>query len=152
MSKVPLVPPFNLETAKLRAKVGQNIWNSLDYEQIYPAYTADSVWRNRDRIVIGTEEIIKFIKEKFAKEKGYQVRKELFAYTDNKIAVQFWYEFHDETGQWYRTIGIDAWTFAENGQVSKRQMSCNDVKISESDRWFKDGVDVDTVHIPAEYW
>ncbi|TDZ18120.1 hypothetical protein Cob_v008886 [Colletotrichum orbiculare MAFF 240422] len=89
---------------------------------------------------------------KWEREQGYRLRKELFAFTDNKIAVQFWYEWHDESGQWWRTYGLEDWTFADNGLMRKRQMSANDVKIEDSQRWFVDGVDVNTVSIGEQHW
>ncbi|OLY83617.1 hypothetical protein AYI68_g2244 [Smittium mucronatum] len=152
MSNAPLVPPFTLETAKLKVKAGQDLWNTCDYNQVHKGYTADSIWRNRDKFIKGTEEIKAFLKDKWSTEKGYKLRKELFAFTDNKIAVQFWYEHHDESGQWWRSYGLEDWTFADNGLMRKRQMSCNDVKISESERWFKEGVDVNTVPISEKHW
>lgn len=116
------------------------------------AYTPDSIWRNRDQFIRGRDEIAAFLKAKWAKESGYRLRKELFAFTDNKIAVQFWYEWHDEGGHWWRTYGLEDWTFADDGLMRKRQMSANDVKITDSERWFKDCVDVDSVPISEVHW
>lgn len=141
------------------------------------AYTPDSIWRNRDTFLQGRDEIVNFLTQKWVKEKAYRLRKELFAFTDNKvrlpypthqpsplradkclppplskIAVQFWYEWHDESGQWWRTYGLEDWTFAENGLMRKRQMSGNDVRINEEERWYKDGVDVNTVPISEKHW
>lgn len=136
-------------------------------------YTADSIWRNRGTFLQGRDEIVKFLTDKWIREQGYRLRKELFAFTDNKvsntrrlgpetvacninsseqIAVQFWYEWHDASGQWWRTYGLEDWTFAENGLMRKRQMSGNDVAIDEGARWFKDGVDVNTVDISEKHW
>lgn len=95
---------------------------------------------------------MKFLTEKWGVENGYRLRKELFSFTDNKIAVQFWYEFHDGLGQWWRCYGLEDWTFAEDGKMEKRMMSGNDVKISDKDRWFKGSVDVDSVKIGEEHW
>lgn len=120
----------------------------------------------------GTDDIVEFLTKKWNREKKYRLRKELFAFTDNKIAVQFWYEvgFSDsspsiqasadqrqyqdsEDGmKWKRCYGLEDWTFAEDGRMRKRQMSGNDVEISEEERWFKDGVDVNTVHIEEKHW
>lgn len=116
------------------------------------AYTADSVWRNRSSFLKGRDEIEEFLTTKWNREHGYRLRKELFAFTDNKIAVQFWYEWHDEADQWWRTYGLEDWTFAEDGLMKKRQMSGNDVKIADTERWFKDDVDVNAVAITEEHW
>jgi nuclear transport factor 2 (NTF2) superfamily protein len=134
------------------------------------AYTPDSIWRNRHHFLQGRDAIKDFLTDKWEKEHGYRLRKELFAFTDNKvsyyspagtlmfeltwtqIAVQFWYEWHDESGQWWRTYGLEDWTFADNGLMRKRQMSGNDVKISEEERWYKDGQDVNEVEISEKHW
>ena len=123
-----------------------------DPQKVSLAYTPNSIWRNRDVFIRGTDEIVKFLTEKWDVENGYRLRKELFSFTDNKIAVQFWYEFHDELGQWWRCYGLEDWTFAEDGKMEKRMMSGNDVKISDKDRWFKGSVDVDSVKIGEEHW
>jgi nuclear transport factor 2 (NTF2) superfamily protein len=123
-----------------------------DPQKVSLAYTPSSIWRNRDVFIRGTDEIVKFLTDKWGVENGYRLRKELFSFTDNKIAVQFWYEFHDELGQWWRCYGLEDWTFAENGKMEKRMMSGNDVKISDKDRWFKGSVDVDSVKIGEEHW
>lgn len=148
----PPFPPFTFETAQKKVKAAQDGWNTRNPEVVQYAYTPDSIWRNRDTFLQGREEIVKFLTDKWAKEDGYRLRKELFAFTDNKIAVQFWYEWHDEDGQWWRTYGLEDWTFAENGLMKKRQMSGNDVKITEEERWFKDGMDVNTVDIGEKHW
>jgi len=110
--------------------------------------------RNRDRFLTGTDDIIDFLTWKWEKEKNYRLRKELFAWTDNKIAVQFWYEYQDshDSMKWKRCYGLEDWTFAEDGRMRKRQMSGNDVEINENERWFKDGVDVDSVQITEKHW
>ncbi|KAK0633119.1 DUF1348 domain protein [Immersiella caudata] len=148
----PPFPPFTLETAQIKVKAAQDAWNTKNPDVVQYAYTPDSIWRNRDSFLQGREEIAKFLTDKWATEDGYRLRKELFAFRDNKIAVQFWYEWHDQTGQWWRTYGLEDWTFAENGLMRKRQMSGNDVKISEGERWFKDGVDVNSVDISEKHW
>ncbi|SPQ19449.1 49736bef-7632-4f7a-bfb2-fb953addf58c [Thermothielavioides terrestris] len=148
----PPFPPFTRETAQHKVKTAQAAWNSKDPELVQYAYTPDSIWRNRDTFLQGREQIVEFLRKKWAKEQGYRLRKELFAFTDDKIAVQFWYEWHDETGQWWRTYGLEDWTFAKNGLMRKRQMSGNDVKITEEERWFKEGVDVDAVEISERHW
>ncbi|KAK1763530.1 hypothetical protein QBC33DRAFT_518483 [Phialemonium atrogriseum] len=157
---LPPFPPFTLETAQKKVKAAQNAWNTRQVpilrganpEDVKMAYTPDSIWRNRDSFVQGRDEIVKFLKQKWHKENGYRLRKELFAFVDNKIAVQFWYEWHDDAGQWWRTYGLEDWTFAENGLMRKRQMSGNDVKISDEERWFKNGIDVNSVDISEKHW
>lgn len=147
-----LTPPFNLKTANEKVKFAQDMWNSRDYNIVYKGYTEDSIWRNRDLFFQGHDEIKKFLKNKWEKENGYRLRKELFSFTDNKIAVQFWYEFYDENNQWWRCYGLEDWTFADNGKMRKRQMSGNNVKISDEERWFKDDVDVNKVEISEKHW
>lgn len=123
-------------------------------ELIAKAYTPDSIWRNRHWFFTGTEEIEKFLTWKWQKEKNYKLRKELFAFQDNKIAVQFWYEYQDshDDMKWKRCYGLEDWTFAEDGRMRKRQMSGNDLEIAEAERWFKDGVDVNSVDISEKHW
>ncbi|KAK5663228.1 hypothetical protein OQA88_6646 [Cercophora sp. LCS_1] len=148
----PPFPPFTLETATKKVKAAQDAWNTKNPEVVQFAYTPDSIWRNRDTFLQGRDEIVKFLRNKWGVENGYRLRKELFAFTDNKIAVQFWYEWYDESGQWWRTYGLEDWTFADNGLMRKRQMSGNDVRISDDERWFKDGVDVNSVDISEKHW
>ncbi|CCX10454.1 DUF1348-domain-containing protein [Pyronema domesticum] len=156
-----IFPPFTAETAKAKVKAAQNLWNTKDPARVALAYTPGSIWRNRDSFLKGHDEIISFLSKKWEKENGYRLRKELFAFTDNKIAVQFWYEFYvdsegdneDKKGRkWFRCYGLEDWTFCEDGRMEKRQMSGNDVEITEEERWFKEGVDVDSVEIGAEHW
>lgn len=148
----PPLPPFTLETAQIKVKAAQDMWNTRDPHKVKNGYTADSIWRNRDTFLKGTDEIVDFLTKKWSVENGYRLRKELFAFTENKIAVQFWYEWHDTANQWYRTYGLEDWTFAVDGRMRKRQMSGNDVKISDEERWFKDGVDVNSVEISEKHW
>uniref|UniRef100_A0A1D1YT48 Uncharacterized protein n=1 Tax=Anthurium amnicola TaxID=1678845 RepID=A0A1D1YT48_9ARAE len=143
----PIVPPFTRETANLKVKNAQNLWNTKDPYKVVKAYTKDSIWRNRDKFFTGHESIIEFLKDKWSKELDYKLRKELFSWTDNKIAVEFWYEYHDDQDQWYRAYGIEHWTFDEQGLMQRRNMSANDISINEEERWFKD-VDVDDVEVP----
>jgi len=129
----------------------QGLWNTRDPEQCVKAYSEDSVWRNRDKFFTGHAAIKAFLTEKWQKEKQYRLRKELFSFTENKIAVEFWYEFVDDQGQWHRCYGIEHWTFDEQtGLMKKRHMSGNDVPIQEFERWFRDGVDVDSVELPSD--
>ncbi|KAH7111947.1 hypothetical protein B0J13DRAFT_515012 [Dactylonectria estremocensis] len=148
----PPYPPFNEETAQQKVKAAQNAWNTRNPDFVKMAYTEDSIWRNRDQFLQGRDAIKEFLTAKWKEEDGYRLRKELFAFTDHKIAVQFWYEWHDESGQWWRTYGLEDWTFADNGLMRKRQMSGNDLKISEEERWFKDGVDVNEVDVSERHW
>ncbi|KIM74923.1 hypothetical protein PILCRDRAFT_79560 [Piloderma croceum F 1598] len=150
-----IVPPFTAATALEKVKFAQNAWNTMNPEIIAKAYTTDCIWRNRDQFIRGQEEIKTFLTTKYAKEKGYRLKKELFAFQDNKIAVQFFYEYHDENGQWYRAYGLEDWTFQvdgeEKGKMRKRMSSINDVKISEDERWFANNVDVETVTISEKH-
>ncbi|KAJ9155676.1 DUF1348-domain-containing protein [Pleurostoma richardsiae] len=148
----PPFPPFTLETAQIKVKAAQDAWNTKNPAGVKMAYTPDSIWRNRGTFIQGRDEIQEFLTKKWIREKEYRLRKELFAFTDNKIAVQFWYEWHDDDGQWWRTYGLEDWTFADNGLMRKRQMSGNDVKITPEERWYKDGVDVNTVEISEKHW
>ncbi|KAH9828775.1 uncharacterized protein C8Q71DRAFT_799919 [Rhodofomes roseus] len=145
-------PPFTAETALQKVKVAQRLWNTRDPQRVSQAYTPDTIWRNRDQFMRGREEVIQFLAKKWEKENGYRLRKELFAFTDNKIAVQFFYEWFelkaDGSKQWYRCYGLEDWTFNDDGLMRKRQMSGNDVPITEEERWFKEDVaDEDSVEI-----
>ncbi|KAM4054986.1 snoaL-like domain-containing protein [Hirsutella rhossiliensis] len=148
----PPCPPFDLESARKKVRAAEDAWNTCDPQKVKMAYTPDSIWRNRDQFLQGRNAIEEFLTKKWSKENGYRLRKELFAFTDNKIAVQFWYEWHDDQGQWWRTYGLEDWTFAENGLMRKRQMSGNDVKITDEERWYKEGVDVHQVDISEKHW
>lgn len=157
MSSVrPPVPPFTKETAHEKVKLAQKLWNTRDPARVAQAYTTDSIWRNRDSFLRGTDQIVELLTKKWQKETRYKLRKELFSWTENKIAVQFWYEFFDEQDKnWYRCYGLEDWSFSEDGLMYKRQMSGNNVKISESERFFTDGmsdIDVDRVTITEEHW
>ncbi|WVN88793.1 uncharacterized protein L203_104006 [Cryptococcus depauperatus CBS 7841] len=148
---IPPLPPFTAETAHRKVKAAQDKWNTKTAHLISPAYTPDSVWRNRDEFFAGTAEIEAFLTRKWQKERNYSLRKELFAFSDNKIAVEFWYEYSEKddlNSQWYRTYGIEHWVFANDGRMKSRQMSGNTIKISQNERWFKDGVDVNMGQVP----
>ncbi|RPD65440.1 DUF1348-domain-containing protein [Lentinus tigrinus ALCF2SS1-7] len=155
MSNPPIVPPFTAETACKKVKIAQDLWNTKTPEKVALAYTEDTVWRNRDCFMKGREEVIEFLRKKWEKENGYRLRKELFAFMENKIAVQFFYEWYevkpDGAKQWYRCYGLEDWTYAEDGRMKKRQMSGNDVPITEEERWFKDGVDVNSFPISDKH-
>jgi len=131
--KHPL-PPFNLETAIQKVQLAEDAWNSQDPERVSKAYTLASQWRNRSTFLTGREEIVKFLTIKWENEHQYKLKKELWAYTDNRIAVRFEYEFHNKQGQWFRAYGNENWEFDENGLMEKRYASINDVPIKESER------------------
>ncbi len=131
--KLPL-PPFTKESAKQKVRMAENAWNIKDPSKIALAYSPDSRWRNRDLFINGREEIEGFLKKKYAKEQYYRLCKELWAFTENKIAVRFAYEWHDESGQWYRSYGNENWEFDENGLMKVRFASINDLAIEESER------------------
>jgi len=151
-----LVPPFTKETAHKKVKAAQALWNTREPSKIVNAYTPDSIWRNRDLFLRGQEEIKVFLTKKWERETRYRLRKELFAFEDNKIAVQLWYEYYGEAEQsWFRCYGLEDWTFSPDGKMAKRQMSGNEVKISESERWYKDAdteEQLDVVKIGPEHW
>ncbi len=131
----PIKPPFTEETARAKVKAAEDAWNSRDPERIALAYTEDSQWRNRTEFFSGREAIKEFLRRKWAKELGYRLMKELWAYTDNRISVRFEYEWRDaDTGQTYRTHGNEHWEFDEAGLMQRRDMSANDVPIQESER------------------
>ncbi len=135
VSKVkPPVPPFTEETARTKVKAAEDAWNTRDPEVVAKAYTEDSQWRNRDEFFTGREAIKEFLRRKWAKELDYKLMKELWAYTGNHISVRFEYEFHDASGQWYRTHGNEHWEFDDNGLMRRRDMSANDIPINESER------------------
>ncbi|MCJ1462943.1 hypothetical protein MMC07_001547 [Pseudocyphellaria aurata] len=147
-------PPFTLETAQEKVKAAQAAWNTQNPEIIKNGYTVDCIWRNRDRFFSGHPDIVAFLTAKWAREHNYRLRKELFAFRENKIAVQFWYEYQDgqDEMKWKRCYGLEDWTFNEQGKMRKRMMSGNDVVIGEEGRWFRDGVDVDEVEIGEKHW
>ncbi len=130
----PPVPPFTEETARVKVKAAEDAWNTRDPEVVAKAYTEDSQWRNRDEFFTGREAIKEFLSRKWAKELDYKLMKELWAYTGNHISVRFEYEWHDSSGQWYRTHGNEHWEFDENGLMRRRDMSANDIPIQESER------------------
>ena len=134
--KQPL-PPFNIETATQKVQLAEDAWNTQDPEKVSLAYTIDTEWRNRDLFINGREEVRAFLTAKWKKEFEYKLKKELWAFTDNKIAVRFEYEWHDSKGQWFRSYGNENWEFDENGFMKKRYASINDLAINESDRRLK---------------
>ncbi|CAD6572439.1 MAG: hypothetical protein CYPHOPRED_004838 [Cyphobasidiales sp. Tagirdzhanova-0007] len=144
---------FTAATANQKVKAAQKLWNTRKPADVVKAYTEDTVWRNRDQFLKGHKEVQAFLEDKWKKENGYRLRKELFAFTENKIAVQFWYEYYNaELNSWRRCYGLEDWTFSNDGRMSKRQMSGNEIDLTEEQRWFKNEVtDVDTVKIGAEH-
>jgi nuclear transport factor 2 (NTF2) superfamily protein len=136
MSERPPLPPFTLETAAQKARMAENAWNLRDPEKVSLAYTEDSVWRNRSVFLKGREEIVAFLKGKWASEHEYRLIKELWAFHDNRIAVRFQYEYHDDSENWFRAHGNENWEFNEFGLMRRREASINDVPILESERKF----------------
>jgi uncharacterized protein len=137
METKPPLPPFTLDSAKDKVQAAENAWNTRDPERVALAYTEDSEWRNRSEFLSGRQEIKEFLTRKWATELDYRLRKELWCFMDNRIAVRFEYEWHDESGGWHRAYGNENWEFAENGLMMKRFASINDVAIAESDRKFR---------------
>ena len=128
------VPPFTAETAQAKVQAAEDAWNSRDPERVAGAYTPDTEWRNRSERVRGRAEVIAFLQRKWATELDYALRKSLWAFTDDRIAVRFQYEWHDATGQWFRSYGNENWQFDTLGYMARREASINDVAIDESDR------------------
>ena len=135
MSRPPL-PPFTLETAIQKVRMAEDGWNSRDPQRVALAYTPGSQWRNRSEFPQGREEVVAFLTAKWARELDYRLIKEIWAVTDNRIAVRFAYEWHDVSVQWFRSYGNENWEFDADGLMQKRFASINDLKISESDRKF----------------
>ena len=131
--KHPL-PPFNKETATQKVQMAEDAWNNKNVVKISEAYTIDSEWRNRNQFINGREAIQNFLTNKYENELEYKLKKELWAYQDNRIAVRFEYEYRDENGQWFRAYGNENWEFDENGLMQKRYASINDLKIKETER------------------
>jgi uncharacterized protein len=130
----PPLPPFTLDTARMKVQAAEDAWNSRDPQRVSLAYTADSVWRNRDIFVTGRAEIVRFLTAKWERELDYVLRKSLWACLGNRIAVRFQYEWHDASGQWHRSYGNELWEFDENGLMARREASTNDLDIDESER------------------
>ena len=132
----PPIPPFTHETAVEKVRLAEDGWNSRNAEKVSLAYSEDSVWRNRDLFITGRIEIVRFLTEKWKKEQEYRLVKELFAFTGDRIAVRYAYEFHDANGQWYRAYGNENWEFDAQGLMKRRYASINDLKITETQRLF----------------
>ena len=137
MSDRPPLPPFTLETAMQKVRMAENAWNLQDPEKVALAYTENSRWRNRAEFINGRQEIIEFLQRKWTRELDYRLIKELWAYHENRIAVRFQYEYHDDSGNWYRAHGNETWEFDEHGLMRRREASINDIPIEESERKFR---------------
>ena len=133
----PPFPPFTHETATQKVRMAEDAWNSRDPERVSRAYTQDSRWRNRAEIFQGRDRIVEFLTRKWAKELDYRLIKELWAFTGNRIGVRFAYEWHDDSGQWFRAYGNEMWEFDENGLMRERHASINDRPIAESERLYR---------------
>ncbi|MGY1858474.1 nuclear transport factor 2 family protein [Modestobacter sp. SYSU DS0290] len=134
MTDRPPLPPFTQETALQKVQAAEDAWNSRDPERVSLAYTEGSEWRNRDTFLTGRAEIVDFLTAKWARELDYVLRKSLWAFTDDRIAVRFQYEWHDASGQWWRSHGNENWEFDAHGLMRRREASINDVAISADDR------------------
>lgn len=132
----PPLPPFSLASATEKVRLAEDGWNSRNPEKVALAYTPDSQWRNRSEFVNGREAIIGFLTRKWQRELEYRLIKELWAFADNRIAVRFAYEWHDDSGNWFRSYGNENWEFEANGLMQRRFASINDVPIQEQDRRF----------------
>ena len=137
MADRPPLPPFTAETAAQKARLAEDAWNTRDAEKVSLAYTEDSVWRNRAEFLTGRAEIVAFLKRKWARELDYRLIKELWAFTANRIAVRFAYEWHDDSGHWFRSYGNENWEFDEHGLMRRRIASINDLPIAESERKYR---------------
>jgi nuclear transport factor 2 (NTF2) superfamily protein len=134
METKPPVPPFTLETARQKVQAAEDAWNSRDPERVALAYTPDSEWRNRAEFFTGRDAIKAFLQRKWARELDYRLKKELWCFMDNRIGVRFEYEWHDDSGNWFRSYGNEMWEFAQSGLMRRRYASINDTVIREADR------------------
>jgi nuclear transport factor 2 (NTF2) superfamily protein len=130
----PPVPPFTELTARQKVQAAEDAWNTRDPEKVALAYTEDSRWRNREEFLNGRVEIVDFLRRKWERELDYALRKELWGFTDHRIAVRYQYECRDASGQWWRCYGNELWEFDDEGYMSRREASINDVPIDESER------------------
>ena len=136
MSDRTPLPPFNHASAIQKVRLAEDGWNSRDPEKVSVAYSIDSSWRNRSEFVVGREGIVQFLARKWKRELDYRLIKELWALTENRIAVRFAYEWHDDSGNWFRSYGNENWEFNADGLMQRRYASINDLPIKESDRKF----------------
>ena len=133
----PPLPPFTRETAMAKVRAAEDGWNSRDPERVALAYTPQSVWRNRAEFITGRGQIIEFLRRKWTKELDYRLIKELWTHDENRIAVRFAYEWHDDSGNWFRSYGNENWEFDERGLMARRFASINDLSIRETERLFR---------------
>lgn len=136
METKPPQPPFSSDTATQKVRMAEDAWNSRDPDRIVQVYTEDTLWRNRSEFPVGREQVRAFLLRKWTKELDYRLIKELWAYTDNRIAVRFAYEWHDDAGNWFRSYGNENWEFNESGLMQRRFASINDLPIKEEHRLF----------------
>lgn len=136
METKPPHPPFDLESATTKVRMAEDAWNSRDPERVVLVYTEDTIWRNRVEFPVGRDQVLQFLRRKWAKELNYRLIKELWGYRDNRIAVRFAYEWHDDSGQWYRSYGNENWEFSPEGLMQCRFASINDLSIKQIDRKF----------------
>lgn len=129
----PPIPPFTLETARQKVQAAEDAWNTRDPERVAQAYTVDTVWRNRDEHLNGRDEVVAFLTAKWERELDYRLRKNLWAFSDNQIAVRFQYEWRDASGQWWRSYGNELWQFDHQGFMARREASINDRPILSDD-------------------
>lgn len=134
MSERPPLPPFSAESAPVKARLAEDAWNTRDPERVAGAYTVDSRWRNRSEFFSGREAIVAFLRRKWERELDYKLVKEIWGFRENRIAVRFAYEWHDASGQWFRSYGNEMWEFDEAGLMRRREASINDLSIADSDR------------------
>lgn len=137
MTQRPPLPPFTLESAIQKVQMAEDAWNTKDPELVCLAYTEDTEWRNRTEFINGRQEVKNFLKRKWEKELNYRLKKELWGFRENRMAVRFEYEWHDQFGQWFRSYGNELWEFDENGLMRKRFASINDLNITEKERKIK---------------
>ena len=139
MNPRPPLPPFTEETARQKVQAAEDAWNSRDPERVSLAYTEDTEWRNRTEFLHGHAQVVEFLRRKWKREHDYRLKKTLWAFTGNRIAVHFEYEWHDDTGQWWRAHGNENWEFDDLGYMKSRYASINDQPIEESARKFRWG-------------
>ena len=137
MSPRPPFPPFTRETAIQKVRAAEDAWNTRDPERVALAYTLDTQWRNRAEFPTGREEVVQFLRRKWARELDYRLIKELWAFTEDRIAVRFAYEWHDDSGSWFRSYGNENWEFDDQGLMRRRFASINDLPIQEADRKYR---------------
>ena len=136
MSPTDVRPPFTEETAKLKVRLAEDAWNSRDPQRVALAYSVDSLWRNRNEFIRGRAEIVQFLQRKWHRELDYRLAKQIWGFRENRIAVRFQYEWHDDSGQWYRSYGNELWEFDSDGLMRRREASINDLPISATERRF----------------